>query len=54
MGERPTPGGEINRDTLWEPRVDQATMKEVGVRDPKGNFHRFNNGEKFALAGESG
>lgn len=42
------PGAQLERWELFEQRVDQKTMKSVGVRDPEGNYFKFEKGEEFA------
>ena len=52
--ERRRPGEGLSDESKWEPRVDQNTLEEEGVKDPEGKFYRFSNGEKFSLSGDSG
>lgn len=42
------PGGPVNYSTLYTTRVDQSTMKEVGIKTPEGKWYPFNDGEEFA------
>ena len=41
------PGAPLERWKLFEPRVDQSTMKPAGVRDPEGKYFKFEKGEEF-------
>lgn len=42
------PRAPLERWELFEPRVNQKTMKSVGIRDPEGNYFKFEKGEEFA------
>lgn len=47
--KRRRPGGPLPDAELWEFRVDQSTMGERGVRDPKGKYYSFDDGETFSM-----
>lgn len=50
MGEgAPRPGGEVPHWQLFEPRVDQATMRQMGVNTPERQFFPFNKGETLSF-----
>jgi hypothetical protein len=40
---------QLTDSAFWESRVLQGTIKEIGVRDHSGCFHRFEQGEQFVL-----
>ena len=46
-GEKKLPGGPLADHYLFEQRVEIGTNKPVGVRDPKGNYYRFGDGEQL-------
>lgn len=51
-GEPRRPGVEAAATTLWQPsmaRDANGQTTETGVTDPNGQFHRFTQGESFAL-----
>ncbi|MBU0598225.1 hypothetical protein KKF61_04525 [Patescibacteria group bacterium] len=37
------------RYQMWESRVDQSTMEEVGVYDPDRNYHELAKGDSFSV-----
>lgn len=43
------PEGEVPEANLFRSKIDLKTDQETGVTDPQGNWHKFSNGEKFAL-----
>jgi len=45
--EKDLPGGAMPEHMLWEPRM--RGDKEVGVRDPEGNYYELRDGEKFSI-----
>jgi len=42
------PGGPIARWNLYQEKIG-GDGKSIGVTDPEGNFHRFENGESLSL-----
>ncbi len=45
----PVPGGHVPETRLWTTKVDSKTMQDVSYRDPQGNFHKLEDGQKFAI-----
>ena len=43
------PGGPIAEWMQYEPRVDQETMEEFGIKNPEGRFFPFLEGERVAF-----
>ena len=41
--------GKMPRQKMWESRVDQKTMKEVGVKSPDGKYIPLSEGKSFAV-----
>lgn len=49
MKKEMMPGGAIPESELWGPRINLKTGVQIGVKDPQGQFYRFQEGEEFVL-----